>query len=323
MDVHYITWWNVENLFDVYNSDKRPNWLAKELKSELKGWTQTVLNKKINNLASIIKQINDNQGPDILGICEVENENVVQKLVDSLSGLGRNYEVIQQDTKDISGIDIAFIFDANKYNVDRKKIFSYEVLKRAATRDILQVNFTTQKGNELIIIGNHWPARTGGQYKTEPYRMMTGETLSYWMKRIQEIKGSKVAVLVMGDFNDPPSSRALREYALSTNSRKKVVYGKNPYLFNLMWTLLGSKMASYVFDSEPLMIDQFLVSKGIALRSGKFRVDDDAVKIEIFDGMTKGRYNTPVRFGRPSAKKTYNPDGFSDHLPISVRLIEK
>ena len=69
MATHYITWWNVENLFDVGNSPQRPEWLAKELKNEVKGRTQTVLNKKIANLASIIKRINNNQGPDILGIC--------------------------------------------------------------------------------------------------------------------------------------------------------------------------------------------------------------------------------------------------------------
>ncbi len=202
-------------------------------------------------------------------------------------------------------------------------MFSYEVLKRSATRDILQANFVTSKGTELIVIGNHWPSRSAGQYKSDPYRMMAGETLSYWLKRIQEVKGSRAAVLVMGDFNDEPHSRSLTEYALSTIIRNKVVYGRNPYLYNLMWPLLGTRQASYVFNSEPLMIDQILISKGIALKSGEFMLDDDAIKIEVFPGMTKGRYDAPVRFGRPSSKKTYNPDGFSDHLPISVKLTEK
>ncbi|MCZ6776686.1 MAG: endonuclease/exonuclease/phosphatase, partial [Ignavibacteria bacterium] len=174
-----------------------------------------------------------------------------------------------------------------------------------------------------ILIGNHWPARSGGQYKTEPYRMMVGETLSYWLKRIQEIKGSDAAVVVMGDFNDEPHSRSLTEYALSTIERNRVVYGRNPYLFNLMWPLLGTRRASYVFASEGQMLDQFLVSKGIALKSGIFKVDNKDVKIETFDGMTSGRYDAPVRFGRPSKKSSYNPDGFSDHLPISVVLSEK
>ena len=69
------------------------------------------------------------------------------------------------------------------------------------------------------------------------------------------------------------------------------------------------------------MIDQFLVSKGIAKKTGLFALDDQKVGLEVYAGMVKGRYNTPVRFGRPSSK--YNPNGFSDHLPISMVLGEK
>ena len=84
---------------------------------------------------------------------------------------------------------------------------------------------------------------------------------------------------------------------------------------------MGERRRTYVFGSEPLVLDQFLVSKGLALRSGRFDVSDDAVRIEIFAGMVKGRYDTPVRFGRPSSR--YNPDGFSDHLPISMVFGER
>ncbi len=322
METHYISWWNLENLFDIEDSIFRPSWLAKTLKKELKGWHDKVLDKKIDNISTIIKKINNNKGPDILGICEVENENVVNKLKDKLEAHNRKYKVIHHDTKDKRGIDIAFVYDSNKYKIDGK-IYSYEVLKRSATRDIIQINLRTQQGNNIIVIGNHWPSRSGGQYKSEPYRMMAAETLSYWIERIQEIFGKKVPILVMGDFNDTPYNRSLREYALSSISKKKVTYGKKPYLYNLMWKLIGLKQASYVFNSEPLMIDQFLVSKGIALNNSKFKVIEDKVKIEIFDGMVKGRYNKPVRFGRPSDKKTYNTNGFSDHLPVSVKIIEK
>ncbi len=322
MTKHYITWWNIENLFDVHNSENRPEWLAKELKHELKGWTKDVLDKKLANLSSVIKQINDKQGPDIFGFCEVESKTVAQKLCDRLDIANRDYRLIHKDTKDNRGIDIAFIYDANKYTVDEENIFSYEVIKRSSTRDILQISFTTVKGNELIIIGNHWPARSAGQYKSEPYRIIAGETLSYWLKRIQEIKGKNAAVVVMGDFNDEPYSRSLTEYALSSMNRKKVIYGRNPYLYNLMWQLLGERKSSYVFNSEPLMIDQFLVSKGIVIKNGTFRIKDNPVKIDSFQDMTKGRYFTPVRFGRPSSKRTFNQNGFSDHLPVSFLLFE-
>ncbi len=65
----------------------------------------------------------------------------------------------------------------------------------------------------MIAIGNHWPSRIGGEKDSAPYRMLTGETLSYWMEQILEIKGKDAAVLVMGDFNDEPNSDSLEKYA--------------------------------------------------------------------------------------------------------------
>ena len=56
-------WWNVENLFDVNESDTRPAWLQKKLAKELKGWSTTVLDKKINQLAGVIQQMNGGKGP--------------------------------------------------------------------------------------------------------------------------------------------------------------------------------------------------------------------------------------------------------------------
>ena len=320
MNKHFIIWWNLENLFDIEDSLDRPEWLANSLKSELAGWTSDVLEQKIDNIVSIIKQMNLGQGPDLMGVCEVENKNVLQKLVNGLSSLSRNYQIIHHDCNDKRGIDVAFIYDANKYKHDNM-FFSYEVLKRSATRDIIQANFITSQGTELIVIGNHWPAKTWSAIDTAPYRMMAGETLSYWLQRIQEIKGSQAAILVMGDFNDQPHSKSLTDYALSTMCRNKVIYGRNPYLYNLMWQLLGLRKGSYVYNSESIMLDQFLVSRGMLSKTGKFKIDDQSVKIEIYDGMIKGRYKTPVRFGRPSS--SYNPLGFSDHLPISIEIYEK
>jgi len=322
MPVHYIAWWNVENLFDIDNSEQRPAWLQRRLASELKGWNEAVLTKKIAQLASVITAMNAGAGPDIIGLCEVENKPVLQKLVDALAPLGRNYRIMHHPGNDQRGIDVAFILDQDKYEIE-PNIYSYEVLKRAATRDIFQINIKTDKGNELILIGNHWPARSGGQYHSEPYRMMCGETLSYWMSRIQEIRGPNIPVLVMGDFNDEPFNRSLTEYANSTPTRTRVNRGRLPYLFNLTQGLEAGAVGSYVFGNEPMFIDQILVSKGIALKSGPFNLDRSSLQLFYRDDMISGLYNTPVRHGRPSSKSSYNPGGYSDHLPLVLVLRER
>ncbi len=321
MESHHISWWNLENLFDIRDApaERRPEDIKRKIKADLKNWTTPVLNQKIKNLSSVINQINDGEGPDILGVCEVENAHVLNLLIAKIS-TGKSYGIIHHDMKDKRGIDVAFIYNKDKYEFVKKEFFHHAVIKRYPTREIVQATLKVKKtGNELILVGNHWPSRSGGQYESEPYRIITGETLSYFIERIQEVKGEDAAIIVMGDFNDDPFSRSLTDYALSVIDRDKVVFGRNPYLYNLMWPLLGQRKASYVFSGTPMMIDQFMVSKGIAKKSGKYVLNEDDVKLEIFDGMVSGRYDTPVRFGQEKP----NSDGFSDHLPISFVLGEK
>jgi hypothetical protein len=90
MPDHYIAWWNVENLFDHANAT-RPDYLRDELRGELQGWTAAVRNTKIAQIASVITQMNGGNGPDILGICEIENKTVMDFLAHAIALPGRNY----------------------------------------------------------------------------------------------------------------------------------------------------------------------------------------------------------------------------------------
>lgn len=75
------------------------------------------MDRKIIQLSSIIQQMNLNRGPDLLGVCGVENKFVVELLIQSLALLGRNYQVIHSDSPDQRGIDVAFIYDENLFKV--------------------------------------------------------------------------------------------------------------------------------------------------------------------------------------------------------------
>jgi hypothetical protein len=127
-----IAFWNLENLFDLNSSETA---LIHEFTPD-RGWTEEVLNMKIENLAQVIRALHDGQGPDLLGICEVENEPVAQKLIDKI---GRtDYQIAQyNDGPDIRGRDTCLIYS--------KKIFrfiyanSHNVYLRYPTRDIFHV----------------------------------------------------------------------------------------------------------------------------------------------------------------------------------------
>jgi len=63
-----IAFWNLDNLFDV---EATPIATDFEFTPE-KGWTDEVLQKKIENIGKVIRSMHNSEGPDLLGLCEVE-----------------------------------------------------------------------------------------------------------------------------------------------------------------------------------------------------------------------------------------------------------
>ena len=319
MAEHFIAWWNLENLFDTEDYPDRTEKLARTLAKEIIGWNQGVLDKKLDRLASVIGQMNEGNGPDIIGVCEVENRHVLEMLAAKITC--RSYSIVHADTKDERGIDVAFLYDSGRYEITPTEIFFHVVLRRNATRDIVQVNFTvTESSRKLIFIGNHWPSRMNGEVDSEPYRMAAAETLGYYHERIRELHGNDVPVVVMGDFNDEPFNRSIQDYARGWNNPKKVKNADKGCFFNLMWPLLTEGVGTFYLNG-PNVLDQFMISPGIVTGASAFTVVPGSVRREIYPGMAdSGDYQKPVKFGRPSA--ALDQSGFSDHFPISMKLAE-
>jgi predicted extracellular nuclease len=317
---YYLAWWNLENLFDLQDSPLRPEWLQSKLDSELAGWDAAILNAKLEQIARIIKRLNDGRGPDLLGVCEVENRAVLEKLLAKLDLPGRNYAIVHSDTNDNRGIDVAFIYDLKLFRKPYKShIFNHVVLKRNATRDILQVNFKTRGSAplDLVVIGNHWPSKLGGDLASEPYRMMAAETLSYWLERIPVKFAKEVPVVVMGDFNDEPFNRSITDYALALKDSSKVrsKRTRRPLLFNLMWEIQEDGVGSHYYDYWSLL-DQIMINRKLLEDTSELTLVASSCGIYRDPDLLKN--DKPRRFGRPSSG--LDPEGYSDHLPVYCRI---
>jgi endonuclease/exonuclease/phosphatase family metal-dependent hydrolase len=322
MAKHHLVFWNVENLFDVEDAPGRSDKLNRTLGNELKGWAQDVLDAKIRQLASILRQVNCGHGPDVLGVCEVENRHVLELLRDAITPLDRQYDIAHEDAKDRRGVDVAFLYDADRYEIRDKEIFSHFVVRRSATRDLVQVNLRTKPGGRLlVVIGNHWPARSAGQLESAPYRAIAAETLSYFHDRIRDIHGKDVAVVAMGDFNDEPFDRSLTDYALSESQAQKVRSAHSPRMLNLMWPALGAAVGTQYHNNQAHVLDQFLISKGLLTgKSGLRALPGTAEVLRFPEMVSRGSYPKPRRFGRG---KKPDLEGYSDHFPIGVTIEEK
>jgi Endonuclease/Exonuclease/phosphatase family len=321
---YYVAWWNVENLFDEENSPRRTEKLARVLGTSILGWTPALRDRKIDRLASVIAQMNGGLGPDLLGICEVENKFVVDGLAVNVNGRlpNRVYDVVHSDTVDERGIDVAFLFDPQLLDAPLDQRFQFIVMRRTATRELYQVNFTTHLGRTWAIFGNHWPSRSGGELESAGYRAIAGETLAYYHQRVWEVHGKETPVLAMGDFNDEPFDASLELYALSARQREKVTRGTSPQFWNLMWGLMGTREGTFYFDNFANMLDQFLVDKNMAKQTSPIQVLPETVEIIRLPGMfdPTASYPAPIPFG--GMGKPVNQNGFSDHFPIGVQVRE-
>lgn len=315
----HVGWWNLENLFDRAGHPDRDPVLAARIESELQGWTSAVRNKKLNQLAKVIEMMFDDTGPDLLGVCEVENDTVLQLLLDRVNVPGRDYRIVHHMSPDTRGIDVSFVFDANVLDVH--DMDHQMILKRRETRDIFWVEWEVKEtGAVFITAGNHWPSRSAGRYESAPFRMLAGETLSFTLEQLfdQFAVGDRIPTLVMGDFNDEPYDRSMQEYLLGTRDSDRVLNAQNPILLNLMWPLLADDDPGTLrFRSDWNMLDQFLINKGMLRDDSSVRVIPESTQI-FRPSLVKRSNGAPRRFGRPM--RGLDENGFSDHFPITVVL---
>ena len=106
MGKFYASFWNVNNLFDTL-----PSSLGSDIEfTPSRGWNNIVKSKKVENLAYIINSLHNDQGPDLLGLCEVETETMLSELVSKLSS-EKDYAVAEYlNGPDIRGIDTCLLY---------------------------------------------------------------------------------------------------------------------------------------------------------------------------------------------------------------------
>ena len=339
-----IAFWNVENLFAPENHPHRIDWVEEQVKDDLKGWSPALYDKKLDQLASIIVQMNSGSGPEILGLCEIEDEHVLNDLVAKVNASlpGRNMATAHA-TADLSfrGIDTAFIYDQNIFSVDENLVFNHFVMRRTGTRDILQATFKKKDtGNELIVMANHWPSRSGGAVESAGFRATAGETLGYWHERIFEAAPNKdrTPVIALGDMNDDPWDGSLVFNARATRERGDVERSKSARFYNLSWEYLVTDATNHQGKTRTLegtlyyngngnVFDQILVNRPLldGNKDSHFKIVDGTASLIAFPEMVSHKVGSgAIRFGLPKGNvtKNVNAQGFSDHFPIGLLVKE-
>jgi predicted extracellular nuclease len=305
-----VVFYNVENLFDTVEDTTILD--DEFLPDSAKNWTLERYNKKLVDLAKVLTVISQDGLPEVVGVCEVENRQVVEDLfgTDSL-GKGK-FRIIHEDSPDARGIDVALAYNSELlselYHEKIRYSFSFE--PETTTRDILYAKLLSC-GDTLHFFVNHWPSRRGGQEASEPKRLKAATVLRTKIDSIL-LRDQKAKIIAMGDFNDYPNNRSMTEVM-------NCEPGANQRLTNLTYNFHENGVGTYNYKGEWGMLDQFIVSDGLLYSSEGCATSDSSAIVFKEDWMLFFPES-----GEPSPSKTYGgPNyygGYSDHLPIRLTL---
>jgi predicted extracellular nuclease len=297
-------------LFDTVDDPKIPD--EEFFPESEKKWDNEKYKKKLNDIARVISEVNLNEMPEVVGLVEIENQQVLEDLVKT-GKLSGQYAIIHEESPDYRGIDAALI-----YRKDAFKEISHEVLPvtfpddpEFKTRDILHV--TGKVRNKIVhLFVNHWPSRTGGDEKTEPKRILAASVLK---KKVEEVFSAdpKARIIIMGDMNDEPTNKSLQE------TLGAAAPGSGTVLVNLMMPDDMAGKGTYFYSGNWNMLDNLVVSEAV-LKGKGMQVEGQKGNIYSADWMVFTN-----KTGDKTPNRSYVGDkyagGVSDHFPVYFKMI--
>ena len=291
---------NCENLFD-YQDDEGKN-DAEYLPEATRHWTKKRYWRKLNNIAQELLSTSDDGIPDLIALCEVENDSVLHDLTKRSLLRNAGYEYLMTASPDVRGIDVALLYSPFSFAPIRS--YSIRVTPTEGmrpTRDILYVCGQTVSGDTLHVFVVHLPSRYGGERYSRPFRQTATDRLCQSIDSIRAVSPD-ASIVIAGDFNDGPDSHILQQICQhGLQNLTKTARGTNgvrgTYRYKGEWERIDHILASTPVDDK---VDTAYI------HSPKFLLEDE----KLYGGIRPRRTYNGMR---------YQP-GFSDHLPLVVKI---
>ena len=291
---------NCENLFDYHHDEGKDD--TEYLPEATRHWTKQRYWRKLNHIAQELLSCSDDGIPDLIALCEVENDSTLNDLTKRSLLRNAGYEYLMTSSPDLRGIDVALLYSPFTFAPIRSySIRVTPVEQMRPTRDILYTCGQTVSGDTLHVFVVHFPSRFGGETYSRPFRQAAANRLCQSIDSIQAVT-SEPKILIAGDFNDGDESLIIKQIEqhdilnlTKEASAPKDVQGT--YRYKGQWEsidhILGSPYISNKVCAAFIHAPQFLLEE--EKRYGGYR--------------PRRTYNGP----------RYQP-GYSDHLPLVVRF---
>jgi Predicted extracellular nuclease len=310
-----VMFYNVENLFDCrHDTLKNDNEFLPE---SARKWDWRKYNDKLSKIAKVIVATSYKNVPDLVGLCEVENDKCLTDLTKNSPLREAGYRYVMTDSPDERGIDVALLYQRATFKLIscNSVRIPNRVIDRHPTRDILHVTGKVVSGDSLDVFVCHMPSRSGGEKKSEPYRLFTSKILKQYVDSVMKVRRNP-NIIIMGDFNDYPTSKSIADVLDAKAPSKKNRIEKEK-LYNLMD---GRKDGTYRYKGEWNVLDQMVVSGNMLRKRNNISTKYNNANIVKHQFLME----EDDKYGGLTPSRTYwgsrYHGGYSDHLPVSLDL---
>ena len=279
--------YNVENLFHPSQDSLNPD--TEYTQNGSRHWSYTRYHNKLAHIAQVIANIND-EHPYLIGLNEVESAQCLTDLCRKMPHYP--YRFIHQDSPDKRGIDVALLYDSVHCRILSSDFIHIALDSAQTTRDVLYAQTVVDKIDTLHLFVCHLPSQLGGlqnsRWKREKVKLTIHQKTDSILTALPAAK-----IIVLGDMNASPAEDLLP-------------------LHNLMLQFLSTE-GTHRYQGVWTCLDQFYISEALHNRSS----------VIIFSAPWLQEEDARYLDTRP--KRTfigfrYNRNGYSDHLPILLRL---
>lgn len=306
-----IATYNVENLFDaIYQGSEYEEYIPGK-----HNWNKRMVEIKLNHTAEVICDLD----ADILGLQEIENSAIFQKLIRRLESVGCRYRYSAITKKKGAPIQVALL---SRYPLNNRG--DIQVSYSPRVRNILEVEVEI-KGHKLTLFVNHWKSKAYKGYESK--RIKYAKALQARIAKLPTMK----EYIILGDLNsdynayltldaklDNTQGRTAFNDVLKTKvdnhlvDENDITHAQKGVHYSLWNELPIDQRWSHKFYGRKSSLDHIVLpkqmfdGKGIDYVNNSFKV----FKAEYL--FTKRGYINRWRYknGKHMAK------GYSDHLPV-------
>lgn len=308
---HTVMFYNVENYFDCKDDTLTND--DEFLPHQGKFWNHKRMAVKRQNIARVIAAVGQGQPPVLVGLCEVENNEVVRQLVRYKPLSAWQYDYVHFESPDARGIDVTLLYQPSWFTPLKSQALPVSFTDGSHSRDILYVKGLLLPADTLHVLVCHAPSRRGGAAYSAARRAHAMGIVRQVIDSVCALQ-PRAKMLVMGDFNDTPRDASIASVlgavvpAAATDTTR-------------LLQLMNVSDGTYKYKSEWSLFDQlmvtpyFLTAKGWHVKDqqayvykGSFLLQEDATHMGYKPYRT---YLGPRYIG-----------GYSDHLPVYLQLTQ-